>query len=73
MLMFVGDRAEMKKVKRLLGKAPSVSIEPPKKKAKIEATVVIGDQLSRSEDEDCDNVWLQCHGCLLTELDKMVI
>lgn len=74
-LTFIGDKVEMEKVKRLLDKAPSTNIEPPQKKAKVDTTADSLEVLSNSEDEDdCDDqVWLQYHGCLLTESDKMKI
>ena len=72
-LIFSGNSAEIKKVKMLLDKAPAASIEPPSKKAKADETA---DVISSSEDDEDgfeDQVWLQYHGCLLTECDKTMI
>ena len=61
-------------MKMLLDKAPAASIELPSKKLKL--TKQQSGIISSSEDDEDgfeDQVWLQYHGCLLTECDKTMI
>ena len=73
-LTFSGKSTEIGKVKKLFDKVPAANIEPPSKKAKTDETADVVSS-SDSEDDDGfeDEVWLQYHGCLLTECDKITI
>jgi hypothetical protein len=71
-LTFVGQSPEIQKVRRLLGLAPSKSIDPPPiKRSKVEVI------LEEEDDDDIENPtdieWVKFRGHLLTESDKKAI
>lgn len=56
-------------MKTLFNKVPAANIEPPAK------TDEKADDISSSDSDNGfkDEVWLQYHGCLLTECDKLLL